>query len=129
MHASFSDNDPRGIEARQANSLSYRNVAPGKVSIQWTYPSAISGSVVGAVILYSDRKNLPMDQWRRINIPDANMKSVVLHNLHPGSRYHVHIIPRLINGELDYQNTEKFEFLTDNRKFCIGLMGFMFMKF
>ncbi|KAE9556533.1 hypothetical protein FO519_000227 [Halicephalobus sp. NKZ332] len=109
------DNFSRGIELRQANSLAYRNIAPGKVSISWTYPHSVSGSVAGAVILYTDKKDLPMDQWRKINIPDPNMKSVVLHHLHPGTRYHVQIIPKLTNGELDFSSVEKFEIRTDSQ--------------
>ena len=56
---------------RQANSLSYRNIAPGRVSISWTYPPSIAGNIIGAVILYTDRKDQSFDQWRRISIPDA----------------------------------------------------------
>ena len=116
---------------KQANSLAYRNVAPGKVSISWTYPHSVTGNVAGAVILYTDKKNLPMDQWRKISIPDPNMvdvvlfvlfilifqKSVVLHSLHPGTRYYVQIIPKLTNGELDFSSVEKFEIRTDSRLF------------
>jgi hypothetical protein len=103
-------------EMRQGNSLSYRNIAPGRVSISWTYPSSISGNIAGAVILYSDRKDQTFDQWRRITISDATTKSVVLQNLREGTKYYVHIIPKLSNGELDYQSKEKFELQTDARR-------------
>ena len=67
----FLDQLSKTAEMRQANSLSYRNIAPGRVSISWTYPPSIAGNVAGAVILYTDRKDQSLDQWRRISIPDA----------------------------------------------------------
>uniref|UniRef100_A0AC34Q2H6 Fibronectin type-III domain-containing protein n=1 Tax=Panagrolaimus sp. JU765 TaxID=591449 RepID=A0AC34Q2H6_9BILA len=104
----------RTSEMKQANSLAYRNVAPGKVSVSWSYPQSIAKKVTGATILYSDRKTLPLDQWTRINVPDGNTQTILLQNLHPGTRYHIQIIPRLINGEPDYSSVEKFEIRTDS---------------
>uniref|UniRef100_A0A7E4VST9 Protein-tyrosine-phosphatase n=1 Tax=Panagrellus redivivus TaxID=6233 RepID=A0A7E4VST9_PANRE len=108
------DQFPRGAELRQANSLAYRNIAPGRVSISWTYPTTVSAPVVGAIILYTDRKDAPLDQWTRIDVNDAHTKSIVLDNLREGTRYYVHIVPRLNNNELDYANVEKFELRTDS---------------
>lgn len=36
------------MEVREPNSLAYRNVAPGQVSISWNYPYSISRSVTGS---------------------------------------------------------------------------------
>lgn len=107
------DRSEGAMEVREPNSLSYRNIGPGRVSISWTYPYSISGSVTGSTILYTNRKNLTMDQWDRININDPNQNSVVLSNLNPSSRYYVQIVPQTTDGHFDTSAIEMFEIRTD----------------
>uniref|UniRef100_A0A9J2P9B5 Fibronectin type-III domain-containing protein n=1 Tax=Ascaris lumbricoides TaxID=6252 RepID=A0A9J2P9B5_ASCLU len=101
------------MEVREPNSLAYRNVAPGQVSISWNYPYSISRSVTGSTILYTDRKDLSMDQWSRVDVPDPQQHSVILSNLKTGTRYYVQIIPQIDNERFDSNAIEMFEIRTD----------------
>ncbi|PAV87929.1 hypothetical protein WR25_03706 [Diploscapter pachys] len=102
--------------ASESNSLSYKNIEIGKVEISWTYPRRILDSVVGATILYTNRKNLSSDQWQRLSIPDSKNTSIVLTNLQPGTRYTVQILPELYTGEFAYADMEQFEMRVDRQE-------------
>lgn len=127
-------------EAKEANSLSYRNVGPGQVLVSWTYPDTIASKIAGqqsnrkkmhsgATVSYTDNKVLPLSQWRRISIDDPKKvrlqiewmmrvkTEVVLAHLREGTRYHVRIVPRLVSGEHDLGSGEAFELKTDHRRF------------
>uniref|UniRef100_A0A915A6D4 Fibronectin type-III domain-containing protein n=1 Tax=Parascaris univalens TaxID=6257 RepID=A0A915A6D4_PARUN len=101
------------MEVREPNSLAYRNIAPGQVTISWNYPYSISRSVTGSTILYTDRKDLSMDQWSRVDVPDPQQHSVLLSSLKPGTRYYVQIIPQINNERYDSNAIEMFEIRTD----------------
>ncbi|VDM95276.1 unnamed protein product [Thelazia callipaeda] len=92
------------LERREANSLSYRLLSPGRVQITWTYPSSISHAVTGQVFLdygigssvfYTDNSTLPIEQWKRIILDDARQNYVVLEQLKPNSRYYIRILPQI----------------------------------
>ncbi|EGT59424.1 hypothetical protein CAEBREN_31650 [Caenorhabditis brenneri] len=100
-------------EEFEGNSLAYRNVAPGEVEIRWTFPKSILDSVIGATILYTNRKDLTPEQWQKIEIEDSKNTTVLLRNLQEGIRYSVQIIPRLYTGDYDFESRELFEFKTD----------------
>ncbi|CAD6188899.1 unnamed protein product [Caenorhabditis auriculariae] len=102
-------------EKVESNSLSYRNVNPGQVEISWTFPTHILDSVVGATILYTDRKDIAPEQWERVVIDDSKNTTITLRNLREGTRYSVQIIPTLYTGEFDYESRELFELKTDTR--------------
>ncbi|TMS37249.1 hypothetical protein L596_004223 [Steinernema carpocapsae] len=101
------------VESREPNSLAYRNVGPGRVSVSWSYPFTIADNVIGSVVYYTNNLNLPMDQWQKIRVNDPEQKSLLLSNLREGTQYHVHIVPKMSNGELDFASSEKFELRTD----------------
>ncbi|KAK0397699.1 hypothetical protein QR680_002225 [Steinernema hermaphroditum] len=101
------------VESREPNSLAYRNVGPGKVSVSWSYPFTIAENVVGSVVYYTDDKNRPQDQWQTVHVTDPEQKSITLSNLREGTQYYVQIVPKMINGELDFSSSEKFELRTD----------------
>ncbi|UMM39728.1 hypothetical protein L5515_016655 [Caenorhabditis briggsae] len=109
----FKTIDNTDEEEFEGNSLAYRNVAPGEVEIRWTFPKSILDSVIGATILYTNRKDLTPEQWQKIEIEDSKNTTVLLKNLQEGVRYSVQIIPRLYTGDYDFESRELFEFKTD----------------
>ncbi|CAA96700.3 Fibronectin type-III domain-containing protein [Caenorhabditis elegans] len=109
----FKTIDNTDEEEFEGNSLAYRNVAPGEVEIRWTFPKSILDSVIGATILYTNRKDLTPEQWQKIEIEDSKNTTVLLKHLTEGVRYSVQIIPRLYTGDYDFESRELFEFKTD----------------
>ncbi|CAI2356422.1 unnamed protein product [Caenorhabditis sp. 36 PRJEB53466] len=109
----FKTIDTAEEEEFEGNSLSYRNVAPGEVEIRWTFPKSILDSVIGATILYTDRKDLTPEQWQKIEIEDSKNTTVLIKKLKEGVRYSVQILPRLYTGDYDFESRELFEFKTD----------------
>ncbi|VDK47123.1 unnamed protein product [Anisakis simplex] len=101
------------VEIREPNSLAYRNIGPGQVRVSWTYPNAISNSVTSSTVLYTDRNDLGMEYWSRVDVSDPQQHTVVLKNLRPSTRYFVKIIPQLDNDRFDSTAIETFEIKTD----------------
>ncbi|VDN41177.1 unnamed protein product [Gongylonema pulchrum] len=58
------------LERREANTLSYRLLAPGRVQIMWTYPSSIAPSVTGTTLVYAEDRDLPLERWERVDLVD-----------------------------------------------------------
>jgi hypothetical protein len=109
------DQSHNQAEVREPNSLAYRNIGNGQVTLSWTYPHSISGQVAGATIMYTDDKTKPMDQWMKVLVTSATQSSVVLSHLKPGQRYFVQILPKLVSGRYDESAMEMFELKTDER--------------
>ncbi|VDM39143.1 unnamed protein product [Toxocara canis] len=76
-------------------------------------PSIYRFRTMGSTVLYTDRKDLGMEHWARVDITDPQQHSVVLSNLRPGTRYYVHIIPQIDNERFDSNAIEMFEIRTD----------------
>uniref|UniRef100_A0A914WIS4 Fibronectin type-III domain-containing protein n=1 Tax=Plectus sambesii TaxID=2011161 RepID=A0A914WIS4_9BILA len=102
-------------EAREPNSLAYRNIGNGQVTLSWSYPHSISGQVAGATIMYTDDKTKPMNQWMKVLVTEPSQSSVVLSHLLPGQRYFVQILPKLTSGRYDESAMDMFELKTDER--------------
>uniref|UniRef100_A0A1I7ZAW5 Protein-tyrosine-phosphatase n=1 Tax=Steinernema glaseri TaxID=37863 RepID=A0A1I7ZAW5_9BILA len=101
------------VESRAPNSLAYRNIGPGKVNVSWSYPFNIAANVIGSVVYYTDDKHLPLDQWKQLHVTNPKQKTIELSNLREGTQYHVHIVPKMSNGELDFSSSENFQLRTD----------------
>lgn len=102
------------LERREANSLSYRLIAPGRVNIAWTYPNSIMNTVTGCSVLYSEDSNLPMERWTKIDMPEFRQNSIILENLKPNSRYFVRIVPQINYSQYDTTAIDMFEIRTGN---------------
>lgn len=100
-------------EYRESNSLEYRNLGNGKVSITWSYPSRYKDQLTGAMIMYTRDKRQPMDQWMKVLVSDPGQRSVVLDRLAPGTVYYVRIMPKLKDDGYDSTAGESFTIRTD----------------
>uniref|UniRef100_A0AC35U769 Protein-tyrosine-phosphatase n=1 Tax=Rhabditophanes sp. KR3021 TaxID=114890 RepID=A0AC35U769_9BILA len=100
-------------EMRSANTLSYRNVGPGTILINWSYDDAIKEDVVDAIVYFSKVKTLPFSDWQQIHIKSVEEHNVILSNLLQGTTYFVEIVPRSKTNKNLQNYVQSLEIKTD----------------
>ncbi|MFH4973327.1 hypothetical protein AB6A40_000036 [Gnathostoma spinigerum] len=100
---------------QQSSSLQYRNVGMGKVSLTWTYPDALRPYVTGSTVMFTDRKELPYDQWARRTM-NGQQNSIILTGLRPSARYFIQVVPHVQSDHFISPTIEMFEIRTERNQ-------------
>uniref|UniRef100_A0A0N5BRF5 Fibronectin type-III domain-containing protein n=1 Tax=Strongyloides papillosus TaxID=174720 RepID=A0A0N5BRF5_STREA len=108
-----SDNYSLKSEVRQSNTLSYRNIGPGAIILNWNFDENIKKNISGTTILYSKDRTLSYDRWGKKNLFNSQNTQILLDNLEQGSKYFIQIIPHFKIPINNHDYIQRIEIQTD----------------
>uniref|UniRef100_A0A0K0EX41 Protein-tyrosine-phosphatase n=1 Tax=Strongyloides venezuelensis TaxID=75913 RepID=A0A0K0EX41_STRVS len=108
-----SDNYSLKSEVRQPNSLSYRNIGPGAIILNWNFDENIKKNISGTTILYSKNRTLSYDRWDKKNLLNSQNTQILLDNLEQGLKYFIQIIPHFKIPINNHDYIQRLEIQTD----------------